>query len=120
MERLRWESDNGLVDDEGLYRSRLTALTARKKELAANPVVAARWDEVGTGRTYRELWDDPATDRRQVLRDSGIRFLLYSLPHGSTGSTKNLVSGFRVPDSWPERELTEEEQSIGERLAETE
>lgn len=86
--RLRWESDNGLVDDEALYKSRLTALISRKKELTANTVVSASWQEVGTGQTYRELWDAPDTDRRQVLRDAKIRFIMHCPPHGSSTSTK--------------------------------
>ena len=49
LERLRWESDNGLVDDEDLYRSRLAALVTRKKELTAETVIPARWEPVGTG-----------------------------------------------------------------------
>lgn len=118
LERLRWESDNGLVDDETLYRSRLAALVARKAELSANTRVPARWDYVGTGRTYAELWEDPETDRRQVLRDSGIRFVFHALPYGSTGSTRNLPLGIRVPDSWPEPVLTEEQQVIRDHIAE--
>ena len=111
LERLRWESDNGLVDDEALYRSRLSALVARKAELTTNVIVPARWDAVGTGKTYRELWSDPVTDRRQVLRDSGIRVVMHCLPRGSTGHTKVLRWGIEVPESWPQREvvaLTEE------------
>lgn len=118
LERLRWESDNGLVDDELMYRSRLSALVARKAELTANTLVAARWDEIGTGQTYRELWSDPSTDRRQVLRDSGIKVMLYGLPYGSTGSTKSSIfSGFRVPESWPQPVLTEEQRRIRDMLA---
>jgi site-specific DNA recombinase len=37
LERLRWESDNGLVDDEDLYRSRLTALVAVRRSLRPTP-----------------------------------------------------------------------------------
>ncbi len=104
LERLRWESDNGLVDDEALYRSRLTALVARKNELSANPVVPARWDAVGTGKTYRELWDDPETDRRQVLRDSRIRLVVHYPPAGSTTQTKAIPMEIQTPEDWPYRE----------------
>ncbi|MHA3020424.1 recombinase family protein [Mycobacterium sp. BMJ-28] len=117
LERLRWESDNGLVDDESLYRSRLIALVARKAELTANTVVPARWDLVGTGRTYRELWDDTTTDRRQVLRDAGVRLVIYLLPYGTSESTKALITEVRVPSSWPETVLTDEEREIREMLA---
>ena len=88
LERLRWESDNGLVDDESLYRSRLTALVARKAELTANTVVPARWEPVGTGRTYRELWGDESTDRRQVLRSMKDK-----LRHGFNLSIAELDDG---------------------------
>ncbi|MBS1695139.1 MAG: recombinase family protein [Actinobacteria bacterium] len=117
LERLRWESDSGLVDDEELYRSRLSALVARKAELSANLIVPARWDYVGTGQTYRELWDDPSTDRRQVLRDSGIKFMLFGLPHGSSGSTRAILSGYRVPESWPAPSLTSEQRHTRDTLA---
>jgi site-specific DNA recombinase len=102
LERLRWESDNGLIDDEGLYRSRLAALSARRKELAANPVIAARWERVGTGRTYRELWSDPATDRRQVLRDAQIKLIVDFVPRGSDRSIKT------IPVTFESLHLTEE------------
>lgn len=101
LERLRWESDNGLVDDEALYRSRLTALVNRKAELTANTVVPARWEAVGTGKTYRELWSDPNTDRRQVLRDSGIRLVLHCPPRGSTTQTKVIPWEIQTPEDWP-------------------
>ena len=117
LERLRWESDNGLVDDEDLYRSRLLALVNRKSELQSETVVAARWEPVGTGRTYRELWSDPDTDRRQVLRDAKIRFVLHCLPPGSKGSTRLLPGEIQVPEGWPEPVLTEEQQQIRDVLA---
>lgn len=91
LERLRWESDNGLIDDEELYRTRLAGLIARKRDIAAEVVTPARWDEVGTGKTYNELWRDPETDRRQVLRDAGIKVVLL-------GSQ----IGLQMPDGWPE------------------
>ena len=75
LQRLRWESDNGRVDDDGLYRSRLAGLASQKAELTANVVVPARVESIGTGRTYREAWNDPSTDRRQVLRESRMRLV---------------------------------------------
>ncbi|WP_246227637.1 recombinase family protein [Mycolicibacterium helvum] len=107
LERLRWESDNGLVDDEMLYRSRLAALVARKAELSANTVVPARWEPVGTGKTFRELWDDPGTDRRQVLRDAKVRLVAHFQPYGTTTKTKSKLIpwGIQVPDDWPRPEV---------------
>jgi site-specific DNA recombinase len=100
LERLRWESDNGLIDDEELYKSRLAGLASRRAELKANTVVPARWEAVGTGKTYRDLWSDPDTDRRQVLRDSRIRLVLHCLPKDSKASTKVLRMEFQ--DLWRE------------------
>jgi hypothetical protein len=91
LKRLRWESDTGLVDDEEIWQSRLTSLTARVRELGDNPIVPARWDTVGTGQTYGQLWADPDTDRWQVLRDAG--FVI--------GLSNGLVR-IRIPDGWPE------------------
>jgi site-specific DNA recombinase len=107
LERLRWESDNGLVDDETLYRSRLTALVARKAELIANTVVPARYEPVGTGKTYRELWADESTDRRQVLRDAGIRLVLQCPPRGTTTQTRIIPWKIQVPEDWPTPEPVE-------------
>jgi site-specific DNA recombinase len=107
LERLRWESDNGLVDDETLYRSRLTALVARKAELTANTVVPARYEPVGTGKSYRELWADESTDRRQVLRDASIRLVLHCPPRGTTTQTKVIPWEIRVPEDWPQPDPVE-------------
>ncbi|ULP48915.1 recombinase family protein [Mycolicibacter virginiensis] len=116
LERLRWESDNGLVDDEVLYRSRLSSLVARKAELTANTVTPARWESVGTGKTFRELWADEATDRRQVLRDSGVRLVLHFPPRGTTTQTKVIPWELCHPEDWPEPELTAEQQAIRDGL----
>lgn len=107
LERLRWESDNGLVDDEALYRSRLSALVARKAELTANTVVPARWEPQGTGKTYRELWSDEATDRRQVLREAGIRLVLHCPPRGTATQTKVIPWTLETPEGWPMPEVVE-------------
>jgi site-specific DNA recombinase len=117
LERLRWESDNGLVDDEAMYKSRMVALVTRKTELTANTVVPARWESVGVGKTYRELWADEATDRRQVLRDSRIRLVLRCPPRGSTTQTRIIPWLIQVPDEWPEPVLTAEQQAIRSALA---
>lgn len=101
LTRLRWESDNGLVDDESGYQSRLRGLVARKAELTAQTIVPPRREFVGLGKTYRELWEDETTDRRQVLRDSRIRIVMHCLPYGSTASTKLLPLELRTPEGWP-------------------
>lgn len=92
---------------------------ARKAELTANTVVPARWEPVGTGKTYRELWTDEATDRRQVLRDSSIRLVLHCPPRGTTTQTKVIPWEIQVPPEWPEPTLTEEQQAIRDALGQS-
>lgn len=73
--RLRRESDAGLIvgeADEAEYISRMRALVARRTELEARPSRPAMWVNRGTGKTYREVWSDPGTDRQQVLKDAGV------------------------------------------------
>jgi site-specific DNA recombinase len=43
LSRLKRESDLGLITDEDEYFQRLTALTAKREELAALPIVRAGW-----------------------------------------------------------------------------
>ncbi|MFF0635957.1 recombinase family protein [Nocardia sp. NPDC004151] len=90
LTRLRWESDNGLVEDEDAWMSRMASLSAKVKELKSEPIIPAQWKTVGTGKTYGELWSDPETDRRKVLREAG--FIV-----GLNGNTVRI----RIPDSWP-------------------
>ncbi|CAN5352199.1 hypothetical protein BH11ACT6_BH11ACT6_01660 [soil metagenome] len=116
LERIRWESDNGLVDDESLHRARLTALVAKKAALTVNTIVPARWEPVGTGRTYRELWSDEVTDRRQVLRESKIRLVLHFPPRGTTTQTKVIPWEIQLPEDWPTPVLTAEEQEIQDAI----
>jgi|GEM_PF-6284610 len=97
LERLRWESDNGLIDDEQLYRSRLSSLSARRKALVAETVVPPKWDMVGTGKTYRELWADPETDRREVLRDAGVQLVMHSLRREENARGGHVVVGIELP-----------------------
>ncbi|WP_100485700.1 recombinase family protein [Mycobacteroides abscessus] len=94
--RLRWESDNDLVDDEDLYQSRMASLLSRKREIG-QIVVPARWERQGTGKTYQELWADPETDRRQVMRDARIRLVLHFIPKGSDAS---FVTHAHFVDMW--------------------
>ncbi|WP_235680603.1 recombinase family protein [Mycobacteroides abscessus] len=94
--RLRWESDNDLVDDEDLYQSRMAALLSRKREIG-QIVVPARWERRGTGKTYQELWADPETDRRQVMRDARIRLVLHFIPKGSDAP---FVTHAHFEDMW--------------------
>ena len=108
LERLRWESDNGLVDDEELYRSRLSALVARRNVLVSEPVVPARYEHVGVGKTYRELWGEDGADRRQLLRDSGVKLIVGFLPYGSTGATKTAGVRLDTPAGWPQPVWAEE------------
>ncbi len=81
--RLRRESDAGLLttpDDERIWLERLKTQTALRDELAAKPARAAGWAVVETDQTYREVW--ASEDRRQLLVDKGVRFVLHPSPRG--------------------------------------
>lgn len=91
LARLQWESDNGIVDDEQAWQTRMLALTKRVRELSAETVIPARWVDVGIGKTYGELWNDPEADRRQLIREAGVLLGL--------NGTRIII---RPPDSWDE------------------
>ncbi|SUE29617.1 phague integrase [Nocardia farcinica] len=78
IERLRAESDAGLITDDSEYLSRLTGLTARKRELEANPITPPHTVDLPTGETYAQTWErsDPE-GRRQLLVKWKIQFILY-------------------------------------------
>ncbi|MGW8815500.1 recombinase family protein [Gordonia terrae] len=78
INRLKAESDAGLIDDEAEYLGRLSALVSRRRELEKNPVTPARWEKHATGQTYAQLWADPNTDRATVLREAGFRLEVVS------------------------------------------
>ncbi|HYS41013.1 MAG TPA: recombinase family protein [Pseudonocardiaceae bacterium] len=96
--RLRRESDQGLIvgqDDEAEYVVRMRALIARRTELDKEPYRPSRWEHVGTGQTYSTAY--AAADengRRTLVRDSGIRFVIYR--------NKPLEFGVYTPDEAPE------------------
>lgn len=77
--RLRRESDSGLIvgeKDEAEYLQRMSGLVARRTDLEGRPSRPAGWVNRGLSRTYRELWNDPETDRQQMLKDAGVKFYL--------------------------------------------
>jgi DNA invertase Pin-like site-specific DNA recombinase len=80
IDRLRRESDAGLLvtdEDERLYLDRMRSLIDRRTRLEAMPSRSAGWVTEETGQTYREAWTT-AKDRRQLLVDGGVRFVLHS------------------------------------------
>lgn len=96
--RLRKESDAGLIvgeEDEAEYLARMSTLVARRTELESKPSRPGGWVNQGLGRTYREMWNDPETDRQQVLKDAGVKLILTT--------TKPLVVDFEFLP--PTREL---------------
>jgi hypothetical protein len=79
--RLRRESDAGLIvsaEDERVYVERMKALIERRTQLEGMPRRAAGWITEETGQIYREAWAD--SDHRQLLLESGIKFLLDAPP----------------------------------------
>lgn len=76
--RLRWESDNGLVDDETEWMQRMKALADKLRELEAEPYRPSRWKTVETDQTYGEVW--PTLDmegKRRLLQDAQAGLVLY-------------------------------------------
>lgn len=79
--RLRKESDMGLIvgeDDEAEYLTRMESLVERRTTLEQLPSRPSGWERRGTGQTYREVWDAPDTDRRELLIRSGIKLVITS------------------------------------------
>lgn len=78
LDRLRAESDAGLISDDDEYMSRLKSLSDRLSVLEAEPYRASRWEAVETTQTYSEAWErSDAEHRRKILMDAGVRFVLY-------------------------------------------
>jgi site-specific DNA recombinase len=78
LARLRAESDAGLVDDQAEYLNRLKALRARKKKLAEQEARPDRWEEVPSGKTWGQWWEEsPEPMRRDLLLDAGFRVWLF-------------------------------------------
>lgn len=83
LARLRAESDAGLVDDQVEYLNRLKALRARKEKLAAQEAQPDRWEEVPSGKTWGQWWEEfPEPMRRDLLLDAGFR--VWILPGGDS------------------------------------
>jgi hypothetical protein len=126
LSRLRWESDNGIVDDEQAWQARMSSLSAKVRDLKAETIIPARWENVGTGKTYGELWNDPATDRRKMLKDAGFMVTLYTRAYEAGAARIDGPSAMvriRIPDTWPDLSGitgTEEEPPEGNNPAVTE
>ncbi len=120
--RLRRESDAGLIvgeADEAEYMQRMSALVARRTELEAKPSRPAGWVNQGLGKTYRELWEDPETNRQQVLKDAGVRVIVtQTKPTRHIGfefiaPTKELYDGMlQNQKKQSEKPLTKEEEKL--------
>lgn len=79
IERLRRESDAGLITDEETYFTRLSGLTTRKRELEANPITPPRTEYVATGETFGQIWDRSDWEgRRAMLAKAGIKFVIHA------------------------------------------
>lgn len=79
LELLRAEADAGLVDDQDEYLSRLKSLTAKKRELESQPIVRSGWVTRYREETYADVWANAdAEERRKLLVDAGVRFVLTS------------------------------------------
>jgi site-specific DNA recombinase len=77
--RLQLESDAGLITDTDLYISRLTALTARLRDLQSNPIQSPSWVTEKLLETNSERWfSRDWTGRREMLRQAEIKLKLTS------------------------------------------
>lgn len=78
LERLRAESDMGLITDENAYFNRLRHLTERLKELEKDPYRPSEWVDRETDQTYREAWADADPEgRRKLLQGASAQIRLY-------------------------------------------
>lgn len=85
LDNLRAESDAGLVRDRTEYINRLKALTANKERLSALPAEPDRWEEVPSGKTWGQWWEEsPEPMRRDLLLAAS--FKVWLLPGGDSVS----------------------------------
>jgi site-specific DNA recombinase len=84
LENLRAESDAGLVRDRTEYINRLAALTARQEKLAALPAQPDRWEEMPSGKTWGQWWEEESNVdlRRDLLL--AANFKVWLLPGGDS------------------------------------
>ncbi|KLI04082.1 MULTISPECIES: recombinase family protein [Mycolicibacterium] len=80
IDRLRMESDAGLLttdEDQRQWLERLKAQTAKRDQLAVMPARAAGWTTEETGQTKAEAWKAAdESERRQLYLDAGLRYVL--------------------------------------------
>jgi DNA invertase Pin-like site-specific DNA recombinase len=76
IESLREDRTMGLFttpDDEKTFRQQMKALIAKRKQLAALPIVRAGWVDIETDETYSEVWPTATPEeRRKLLTDAGV------------------------------------------------
>jgi site-specific DNA recombinase len=76
IESLREDRAMGLFitpDDEQMFRRQMTALVAKRDELADLPIIRSGWVEVETEETYAEAWPGATAEgRRKMLTDAGV------------------------------------------------
>lgn len=111
----REEWDLGLYEDDRKgYLERLSRLNERRARLAAVPSTPDRWEEVPTGRTFREAYGDLETveERRAFLLASGLRVVLHAEPvytrsllPGEPSLTNGSRVGIQLPHDLQERVL---------------
>lgn len=90
IDRLRMESDAGLLttpQDEAQWLARMKTQVAKRDQLAAMPSRPSGWVTEETNQTYRDIW--PTADRRQLLIERGLRFILY--PTGTDGGLRQVA-----------------------------
>ena len=77
-----------------MYLERMKALIDRRTRLTEAPARPSGWVTEETGQTYAEAWAEDGQDRRKLLADAAIRFVLNS---GNPLNTHLYVPQDRVP-----------------------
>jgi site-specific DNA recombinase len=84
---VRSEFDNGGYSYPGgqeEYDTRVTRLSTRLRELAAEPVVEPGYELRSTGRTFGQVWEDASVpERRKLMTDAGFK-VMYAKTRGGT------------------------------------
>ncbi len=65
--------------DELMFRQQMSALLAKRDELAVLPTIKAGWIEIETDETYAEVWPSASSEqRKKLLTDAGVELKVIS------------------------------------------
>lgn len=108
------EWDNELIDDRARYLERKRKLQSRINEIGDEPVRAARYEWIGTGKTYEKMWSELDPQRRlKLLHDLGIKVYL---GRGDSSAAENAVKQQRLLQSVGHRLMAEYPPDVTDRM----